>query len=338
MTRQCRERASEIVSLLTTSALLLALASCSNPSISPAHTSTPTPVLTRVEAIPADAIKQGPETDPAPPILHSTEWVEPVPLPGPINTAGSEDSPYITPDGTEFFFFFTPDSLIPAEQQLNDGSTGIYYTSRSSPDSAWAEPVFLQLADPGESALNGCPTLFEQTLWFCSARIGGYRSIDMYTADFRLGTAENWVNAGEELNQQVGIGELHFSADGETIYFHADLPGGKGSFDIWVTHQIEGQWQPPQNVNAVNSAEMDGWPYLTPDGSALWFTRTWQGSPAVFRSLWNGEDWGEPELIVSQFAGEPTLDSQGNLYFVHHFIHSGIILEADIYYAESISP
>jgi hypothetical protein len=38
-------------------------------------------------------------------------------------------------------------------------------------------------------------------------------------------------------------------------------------------------------------------------------------------------------LIISQFAGEPTLDSQGNIYFVHHFYKDGEMIEADIYIA-----
>jgi hypothetical protein len=37
--------------------------------------------------------------------------------------------------------------------------------------------------------------------------------------------------------------------------------------------------------------------------------------------------------MVSSFAGEPTLDAQGNLYFVHHFYSGGVMLEADIYVA-----
>ncbi|MBN1266457.1 MAG: PD40 domain-containing protein [Anaerolineales bacterium] len=301
---------------------------------------SPDPVLpiARSEAIPPDAVKQSPETDPTPPILHHPDWLEPVPMPGLINTPGSEDSPFITPDGTQFFFFFTPDSSIPAEQQLNDGSTGIYYSSRSSPDSAWGEPVFLLLADSGESALNGCPTLHEQTLWFCSARSGNYRPIDFYTTDFLNGAAANRENAGDILNQQIGIGELHLSADGQAIYFHAELPGGVGGYDIWVTRQSAGVWQAPENVSAVNSPEMDGWPFLSLDGSELWFSRTFEGSPAIFRSLWNGESWGEPELIVSQFAGEPALDAAGNLFFVHHFIENGVILEADIYIAKRKTP
>jgi hypothetical protein len=47
--------------------------------------------------------------------------------------------------------------------------------------------------------------------------------------------------------------------------------------------------------------------------------------------------WQPPELIISQFAGEPTLDDEGNLYFVHHFYQDGEMIEADIYLAEKKS-
>ena len=43
--------------------------------------------------------------------------------------------------------------------------------------------------------------------------------------------------------------------------------------------------------------------------------------------------WQEPELIISSFAGEPTLDADGNVYFVHHFYEDGKMIEADIYVA-----
>ena len=57
------------------------------------------------------------------------------------------------------------------------------------------------------------------------------------------------------------------------------------------------------------------------------------GAPAVFRSQKINDEWQEPELIVSSFAGEPTLDNEGNLYFVHHFYRHGEMIEADIYIA-----
>jgi hypothetical protein len=78
---------------------------------------------------------------------------------------------------------------------------------------------------------------------------------------------------------------------------------------------------------------MDGFPFVSTDGSELWFTRTYLGTPAIYRSVRAAGMWGEPELIVSQFAGEPTLDDAGNLYFVHHYYENGVMIEADIYVA-----
>lgn len=70
-----------------------------------------------------------------------------------------------------------------------------------------------------------------------------------------------------------------------------------------------------------------------PDGTELWFTRIYNGSPAIYRSRLVIGRWTEPELIISNFAGEPTLDREGNLYFVHHFYKDGKMIEADIYVA-----
>jgi len=94
-----------------------------------------------------------------------------------------------------------------------------------------------------------------------------------------------------------------------------------------------GTWDEPENVEVVNSEEDEAMPYITLDGSELWFNRKYMGSPAVYRSKNINNEWQEPELIISQFAGEPTLDEEGNIYFVHHFYNNSKMIEADIYVA-----
>ena len=79
------------------------------------------------------------------------------------------------------------------------------------------------------------------------------------------------------------------------------------------------KWQTTENVAAVDTVGDEGWPYVTHDGNELWFTRTYLGSPAIYRSVKVNGAWGEPELIISQFADEPSVDGDGNIYFVHHF-------------------
>src|SRR4030042_6192541 len=80
----------------------------------------------RESKIPLASVKITPANDTYPPEIQTTEFSPPVPLPGPVNTAGAEDSPFITNDGSELYFFFTPDVSVPAERQVLDGVTGIY--------------------------------------------------------------------------------------------------------------------------------------------------------------------------------------------------------------------
>jgi hypothetical protein len=119
------------------------------------------------------------------------------------------------------------------------------------------------------------------------------------------------------------------SRDGTELYFGADRTGGKGGMDIWFSTRADGKWQEPINLDAVNSADGEGWPALNPDGSELWFNRNY----AIWRSLKVDGEWQPAEEIVSSLAGEPSIDEAGNLYFVHHFLRGDSIVEADIYVA-----
>ena len=286
-------------------------------------------VLPRDSQIPIDAVKVTPQTDIYPPQLHSTEWNQPIPVPGPVNTAGAEDSPFVTPDGNTLYFTFNPDVNVPPHKQLIDGVTGTYVTTKQG--GTWAEPERVILND--DVSLDGCPCVQGDIFWFCSARAGNYREVDMYTAEIQDGEYTNWENAGQRLNEIIGVGEVHITADGNTIYFDADRPGSKGGHDIWVIEKVNGEWQMPINVEAVNTVENEIRPFLTSDGNELWFSRQYKGSPAIYRSIKSGGEWQEADLIISWFAAEPSLDDEGNIYFAHHFFEDGKMIEADIYVA-----
>lgn len=292
---------------------------------------SPPPVLSRAEVIPRDVEKHGPDDDAHPPLLHAEEWESPIPMPGPINSAGAEDSPFISNDGQYFFFFFTPDVRIPAERQLIDGVTGIYVSKRIP--GGWSEPKGVILQELGELSLDGCGFFQHGQLWFCTIRTGLMREIDIWLADYDGEQASNWRSAGEVLNLDVGLGEFHFSTNWDQVYFHSDREDGQGGIDLWMAAREVDGWSAPINLAELNTSDNEGWPYLSPDGSQLWFTRTYQGTPGIFRAIKTATGWSEPELIVSQFAGEPSLDDAGNLYFVHHYYQDGVMLEADIYVA-----
>ena len=234
-------------------------------------------------------------------------------------------------DGETLYFFFTPNVTVLAEQQVLDGVTGIYMSIKQNGSWTTAKRVILQ--DTGKISLDGAEFVQGNVMWFASAR-EGYTGVNLFTAEFKNGKWSNWRYVGDKLMKEYEVGEMHITADGTELYFHSPRFGGKGQFDIWVSRNAGNEWQAPENVAAVNTAETDCWPFISQDGNELWFTRTHNGSPAVYRSTKLNGKWHEPELIVSQFAGEPTLDNKGSLYFVPHFFDAeGEMVEADIYVA-----
>jgi len=288
--------------------------------------------LTRAEAI-AEKVtyqKWTPQMDAHDPVLSpafSARFYDPVPVEAPITTAGAEDSPFITPDGNNLYFFFTPNMSIPVTEQILDQVTGAYWSRKVG--GTWTEPQRVWLSYYDEPSMDGVQAVVGNTMWFCSVRAGNSREVDLYSAEMVNGRWTSWANLGEPLNVTYEVGELHLTADGSQVYFHSNRAGGRGGLDIWVTTKVNGQWQTPQNVAAVNSDGDDGWPYLSEDGNELWFYRAY----SIYLSVKENGQWQAPQQVVSPLAGEPTLDRQGNLYFIHHYLDDSTqkLVEADIY-------
>ena len=287
----------------------------------------------RYEIIPDDAVKMLPQSDLYPPILHSDEWSMPVPMPGAINTAGAEDSPFISPDGNRFFFFFTPDVSVPAEKQLVDKVTGIWWCTKVN--GSWTEPEKIILHD--DVSLDGAEFVLGDTMWFASVRVGNLKEIDYYTAQFEDGVWGDVQNAGEQLNVEYDIGEMHITSDGDTMYFHTGEWSSDNDMDIYMMDRTTEGWSEPVEVPDINTDSIEGYPFISADGNELWYTgpsKLGHPGPALYRAIKDGTGWGEAEEIVSSFAGECTMDAEGNLYFVHHYFDEDMnMIEADIYVA-----
>ncbi|MEJ5307820.1 MAG: hypothetical protein WHT27_05940 [candidate division WOR-3 bacterium] len=287
------------------------------------------PLVDRNNKLPADITKVTPDLDQHPPLLHSNEFEQPVPVQGGVNTKGAEDSPFILPDGKTLYFFFTPDVRGPVEKQILDSVTGVWVSEFEN--GIWEEAKRVWLIEPGKISLDGAVCVEDTLMWFASVR-EGYEGVNMFTAEF---DGEKWINCqycGDLLMKDYKIGEVHLHKD--TLYFHSTRDDGKGGLDIWYTVKKDDGWSEPINFSILNTQGDDGFPFISKDGNEFWFSRTYMGTPAIFRSKKINNNWGEPELMVSQFAGEPTLDEDGNLYFVHHFFRNDTMIEADIYFSK----
>jgi hypothetical protein len=265
-----------------------------------------------------------PEIDKIPPQLHSDEYQDPVPLPYPVNTRGEEDSAFIMPDGNTLYVWFTPNNRMDVLEQSQDMVTGIYKFEKNV--AGWSSPERVWLVEPGKPHLDGCGFFQGNKVWICGAR-EGYTGMHWFTSEFKDG---NWSVAElMDFNPEYEIGELHISKDGSLLYFHSSRPGGKGKLDIWISRNVNGEWQPPENLVNVNSEDDEGWPALSPDENELWISKNY----GLWRSMKVDGAWQTPELIISSLAGEATIDSQGNVYFTHHYYDDDKMIEADIYVA-----
>ncbi|HEY3242870.1 MAG TPA: hypothetical protein VGM03_05910, partial [Phycisphaerae bacterium] len=109
-------------------------------------------------------------------------------------------------------------------------------------------------------------------LYFVRGKAG--HNADIYSAQR---TPDGWSEPQplEEINSEYDDLGPEPSAEGESLYFYSDRPGGSGGFDLWVASAAaDGSqaWQAPTNLGPlVNSGFNDYGPALTPDGRTLYF-------------------------------------------------------------------
>ena len=105
----------------------------------------------------------------------------------------------------------------------------------------------------------------------------------------RSHAAENWMlSTPEPLPSPINLsntfsGAPCLSADGLTLYFSSDRPGGYGKWDLWVAtrHSTTENWSEPVNLGpGVNTAAAEVMPTISADGLTLLFG---DGNPFSWR-------------------------------------------------------
>lgn len=161
------------------------------------------------------------------------DWGAPVNLGPTVNTWADEISPCISADGLQLYFsgYIRPEYTRPGGYGIAD----LWVTTRPTKDDPWEEPVNLG-PTVNTSANDGAPSISAdgRTLFFLSDRLGGYGHYDLWMTR-RATTDQPWeepVNLGPQVNTSARESAPDISADGSTLYFNSDQPGGSGMFDI----------------------------------------------------------------------------------------------------------
>lgn len=131
-------------------------------------------------------------------------------------------------------------------------------------------------------------------------RIGNdkFASVRIMRAEF---AGETWTNITEVpfSSPQYSTQHPFLSSDGKKLYFSSDMPGGEGSFDLWVVDVNEdGTFGTPVNLGPeINTPYREQFPFLSADGALLYFAsegHQGMGGLDVFMSRNENEQWGKP--------------------------------------------
>lgn len=197
-----------------------------------------------------------------------------------INSSADEYFPKLTADNRQMIF----------TRKVNQQES--FFESWKDDQGGWLSSSLLEgeinTAHFNEGA--HCISPDGKLLYFTGCnRPGGLGSCDLYVSR-RVGNAWGTPrNLGAQVNTSGWEAQPALSADGSTIFFVSNRPGGMGGYDIWKSElQENGEWGSAENLGPdINTAFDESAPFIHADNQTLYFTSNgWPGfgDKDIFRS------------------------------------------------------
>ncbi|SEN37440.1 Outer membrane protein OmpA [bacterium A37T11] len=189
----------------------------------------------------------------------------------------------VNSSSAEYFPMLTADrQLLIYTRRANDHEN--FYQSGADSSGKWQTAVPLRGSVNSENYNEGahCITPDGKYLFFTGCnRPGGMGSCDIYVA--RREGLHTWgepYNLGAPVNTPGWEAQPALSADGRTLYFVSNRPGGQGGYDIWMARLLKnGCWGAAENLGKqINTPYDESTPYIHADGQTLYFASNgWPG-------------------------------------------------------------
>jgi len=156
------------------------------------------------------------------------DWSAPMNIGQGVNSSVFDRNPDISADGLTLYFV--------SNRPSGYGDTDFWVTTRTTKNADWGTPVHLG-STVNSSYAERQPTISADDLWlfFHSNRPGGSGGEDIWLTT-RATKEDDWgapVNLGPAINTSVFDGHPSILADGSTLYFMSNRPGGYGGYDLW---------------------------------------------------------------------------------------------------------
>jgi outer membrane protein OmpA-like peptidoglycan-associated protein len=183
----------------------------------------------------------------------------------------------------------------------------------------WTVPVKVEI--PGYEQMSkgkneyGYLTMDGKAILLAFARKKNSEDDDLYVSFFEDGRWTRPLELGDEINTKYSETTPFLSADGKTLYFSSDRPGGQGSQDIYLTRRLDDTWQhwrKPQNLGSpINTDEYDAYYSIAAKGDYAYFMsgKASLGKKDIFRlSVESQSPPGEGSVNESSQVGGAASD------------------------------
>jgi len=179
----------------------------------------------------------------------------------------------------------------------------------------WSVPVKVDI--PGYEQMSkgkneyAYLTMDGKAILLAFARKKNSEDDDLYVSFFEDGRWTRPLELGEEINTKYSETTPFLSADGKTLYFSSDRPGGQGSQDIYMTRRLDDTWQhwrKPQNLGTpINTEEYDAYYSIAAKGDYAYFMsgKGSLGKKDIFRLAIESPEGDSPEAAGSPDGMSP---------------------------------
>ena len=245
-----------------------------------------------------------------------------------VNSAYTDSAPFIGSDGKLYFSSFRRKELI-----VLDGKEGDYwfkvYTAEPEDDGEWdtAKPLGDKVNREGYHTGNPSLSPDGSKLFFTRSILTGNELTEsrIYMSPNKgesWGPAEDLTGVnGNYIAKQPSPGVLFGK---EVLFFSSNMLGGFGGFDLYYADRIsENTYDIPVNLGAtINSPLDEETPFYI--SNKLYFSSAGHpglGGYDIFRSEWNGQDWGKVENLGAGYNSSYddlffTVNEEGKLGFL----------------------
>lgn len=222
-----------------------------------------------------------------------------------INSKYDDYSPVLSLDENALYFTsrrLRPDSSNAEYIFQGDGKLfeDIYVSFRDRETGVWDTPELVPI-----SAVDGN----EATIGVSAdgLRLYVYRDDkgdgNIYFTEYQDSVYTELDDLGSDINSTSWETHVTVTADGNTLYFVSDRPGGMGGRDIYRCNRLpNGKWSKAQNVGSpINTSFDEDAPFISPGGTYLYFSTNSEKSMGGF------------DIMVAKIKEDGTFENPENI-------------------------